>query len=97
MGAGTLQPAGSRVDASYSRRPVSSQVFTLPMLFTSISPFGVDLIGSLVYAVVLPYVGIATTLLYFDLLERFAESPEPVPARRRALGWWRRMRAKPAS
>jgi hypothetical protein len=67
------------------------------LLFTSISPFGVDLVGSLVYAVVLPYVGIATTLLYFDLLERFAESPEPVPARRRALGWWRRMRAKPAA
>ncbi|HEY1316856.1 MAG TPA: hypothetical protein VGF10_06550 [Gaiella sp.] len=67
------------------------------LLFTSISPFDVDLIGSLVYALVLPYVGIATTLLYFDLLERFEEAPEPASARQRARGWWRRLRARPAA
>ena len=37
---------------------------------TSLSPTAVDLIGSLVYAVTLPYLAIATTLLWFDLQER---------------------------
>ena len=37
---------------------------------TSLSPTAIDLIGSLVYAVTLPYLAIATTLLWFDLQER---------------------------
>ena len=40
------------------------------LLGTSVSPLAVDMIGSLVYAVTLPYIAIATTLLWFDLQAR---------------------------
>jgi len=53
---------------------------------TSVSPGGVDLIGSLVYAFALPYVAVASTLLYFDLQERPLRRPAPSP-------FWRRMAA----
>ena len=46
------------------------------LLFASASPNLVNLIGSLVYALTLPYIGVATTLLYFDLQARKASSAE---------------------
>jgi diacylglycerol kinase family enzyme len=50
---------------------------------TSVSPPVLNMIGSLVYVVTLPYIAIATTLLWFDLQARSAEravaaaSPRP--------------------
>jgi hypothetical protein len=54
--------------------PIVGFVF---LLLTSVDPKTLNLIGSLVYVIVLPYLAIATTLLYFDLKERreAAESP----------------------
>jgi hypothetical protein len=54
--------------------PIVGLVF---LLLTSVDPKTLNLIGSLVYVIVLPYLAIATTLLYFDLKERreAAESP----------------------
>jgi hypothetical protein len=51
------------------------------LIGTSLDPTIVDLIGSLVYTVTIPYVAIARTLLYFDLEERRAEAPEPAGTR----------------
>jgi diacylglycerol kinase family enzyme len=42
---------------------------------TPVSPTVLNMIGSLVYAVTLPYIAIATTLLWFDLQARRAERP----------------------
>jgi Vacuolar protein sorting-associated protein 62 len=47
--------------------PIVGFVF---LLLTSVDPKTLNLIGSLVYVIVLPYLAIATTLLYFDLKER---------------------------
>src|SRR5262249_53018460 len=46
------------------------------LLGTSLSPAFVNLIGSLVYAATLPYIAIATTLLWFDLQARGCERAE---------------------
>jgi hypothetical protein len=40
------------------------------LLLTSVDAKTLNLIGSLVYVIVFPYLAIATTLLYFDLKER---------------------------
>ncbi|HEY1365926.1 MAG TPA: diacylglycerol kinase family protein, partial [Gaiellaceae bacterium] len=49
------------------------------LLGTSLSPVLVNLIGSLVYAATLPYIAIATTLLWFDLRTRQAQrAAEPI-------------------
>jgi hypothetical protein len=47
------------------------------LLLTSVDPKTLNLIGSLVYVIVFPYLAIATTLLYFDLKEqrKAVESP----------------------
>lgn len=47
------------------------------LLFTTrMSPFLIDIGGSLIYTAVFPYAAIAGTLLYFDLLERRREASE---------------------
>jgi hypothetical protein len=51
-------------------------------------------LGSLVVALLVPYVTLGHTLLYFDLGARQAE--EPAKPRRRWLPWWRR-RPTPAA
>jgi hypothetical protein len=60
------------------------------LIFANFSPVLVNLIGSIVFALLIPYVAIGRTLLYFDLGARGAEA-EP-KARRR---WW--PRARPAT
>jgi hypothetical protein len=47
------------------------------LLVTSVDPKTLNLIGSLVYVIVLPYLAIATTLLYFDLKERREADESP--------------------
>jgi len=51
------------------------------LLVTSVSPEGVNTLGSVVYALTLPYVAVATTLLYFDLQARREVSAEVVEGR----------------
>jgi hypothetical protein len=61
-------------------------VGTLLLFVTSASFDFINLIASVVYAVVLPYVAIVTTYLYFDLLlaqrrdEELAETGDVLPA-----------------
>jgi hypothetical protein len=54
--------------------PIVGFVF---LLLTSVDPKTLNLIGSLAYVIVFPYLAIATTLLYFDLKEQrnAVESP----------------------
>jgi hypothetical protein len=52
------------------------------LIFLNWSPFVVNAIGSLVFALLIPYVALGRTLLYLDLTSREAEAPAP--------GRWRR-------
>jgi hypothetical protein len=60
------------------------------LIFLNWSPVLVNLVGSIVFALLIPYVAIGRTLLYFDLTAREAEAP--------AAGRWRRWvgRTRPA-
>jgi hypothetical protein len=61
------------------------------LIFANFSLVAVDLVSSLVYALLIPYVAIARTLLYFDLALRRAEREAASPHRRR----WLRSRPSP--
>jgi hypothetical protein len=57
---------------------VSGPIVGFVFLFlTSVDPATLNLIGSVIYVIVFPYIAIATTLLYFDLQERRKEAVEP--------------------
>jgi hypothetical protein len=53
---------------------------TLLLFATDASFDFVNLVSGLVYAIALPFVAIASTYLYFDLLERDRPEAEPAPA-----------------
>jgi hypothetical protein len=55
-------------------------VGVLFLFLTSSSLAVIDIISSLVYAVVMPYAGIAIALLFYDLRRRHAEAPAVSPA-----------------
>jgi hypothetical protein len=61
-------------------------------IFTSIPAADINLIGAIVYALLVVYVSTGRTLLYLDLAYRHAH--DPAPARRTFR--WRRNRATPA-
>jgi hypothetical protein len=52
------------------------------LIFLNWAPLVVNAVGSLVFALLIPYVALGRTLLYLDLTSREAEAPEP--------GRWRR-------
>jgi len=60
------------------------------LIFTTLSLTWINILGSLVFALLVPYVAIGRTLLYFDLLARAGEAA-PAPKWRR----WRRARPSP--
>ena len=60
------------------------------LIFADFSLVAVDLVSALVYALLIPYVAIARTLLYFDLAARRAEREAASPHRR-----WFRSRPSP--
>jgi hypothetical protein len=64
------------------------------LIFTPLPLVWANLLGSLVYALLVPYVAIGRTLLYWDLATRKQEVAEGVaePKRRR---WWSRWRTSP--
>jgi hypothetical protein len=51
------------------------------LFLTSVGPGTLNVIGSVVYVIVFPYLAIATTLLYFDLTARREEAADRVEAR----------------
>jgi len=60
------------------------------LIFADLSLFLINLIGSIVYGLLIPYVALGQTLLWFDLRERRGDAPAPA---RRARLPWRRARA----
>jgi Vacuolar protein sorting-associated protein 62 len=70
---------------------VAGPLLGFVLIFLNWSPVLVNLVGSIVFALLIPYVAIGRTLLYFDLAAREAEG-EP-RARRR---WWPRARPETA-
>src|SRR5262245_58736759 len=70
---------------------VTGPILGFILIFLNLSPVLVNAIGSLVFAVLIPYVALGRTMLYLDLTSREAEAPAP--------GRWRRWlprRARPA-
>lgn len=62
---------------------VAGPVLTLGLIFTPLPFLLINLLGALIFSLLLPYVVIAQTLLYFDLQER-ASGAAPAPVRRRS-------------
>ena len=53
---------------------VAGPVLTLGLIFTPLPFLAINLLGALIFSLLIPYAVIAQTLLYFDLQERAAES-----------------------
>ncbi len=71
---------------------VAGPILTFALIFTTLSLTWINILGSLVFALLIPYVAIGRTLLYFDLEVR-AEKGARSPGRRRR--WWSRARPSP--
>ncbi len=65
-------------------------ILTFVLIFANFSLIVVNLVGSIVYAVLVPYVASGRTLLYFDLEKRLA-GRAPVPKRDWRRLWTRRV------
>jgi hypothetical protein len=62
-------------------------VLGFALIFTGLDLVWINLLGSIVFALFIPYVAVGQTLLYFDLQVRGEE--EPARPRRRASRFWR--------
>jgi hypothetical protein len=71
---------------------VTGPMLTFALIFTTLSLTWINILGSLVFALLIPYVAIGRTLLYFDL-EVLAEHGAREPGRLRRL--WSRARPSP--
>ncbi|MGH2925851.1 MAG: hypothetical protein ACRDK1_07770 [Solirubrobacterales bacterium] len=71
---------------------VTGPMLTFALIFTTLSLTWINILGSLVFALLIPYVAIGRTLLYFDL-EVLAEQGARAPGRLRRL--WSRARPSP--
>ena len=71
---------------------VAGPILTFALIFTTLPLIWINILGSLVFALLIPYVAIGRTLLYFDLEVR-AEQGARAPRRRRR--WWSRARPSP--
>jgi hypothetical protein len=64
---------------------VAGPVLTLGLIFTPLPFLAINLLGALIFSLLIPYVVIAQTLLYFDLQTRAEE--EPAKPRRSWRPW----------
>ena len=71
---------------------ITGPILTFALIFTALPLIWINVLGTLVYALLIPYVAIGRTLLYFDLLVRREEAAAE-PTRRR---WWSRLRPRTA-
>jgi hypothetical protein len=62
------------------------------LIFTALPLVWINALGSLVFALLVPFVAIGRTLLYFDLAVR---EEEPAAESRRRRRWWSRLRPRP--
>jgi hypothetical protein len=67
---------------------ITGPVILFALIFTNFSLLWINIIGSVVFALLIPYVALGHTLLYFDLQARAEE--EPVEPKR----FWARLRAR---
>ncbi len=65
---------------------VTGPALTIALFFTSLPLVWINVIGAVIFSLLIPYVAVANTLLYFDLEERAATEPA-VP--RRSWRPWR--------
>jgi len=70
---------------------VTGPILGFALIFTPLSLTWANVVGTVVYALLVPYVAIGRTLLYWDLAVRH-EKAVTEPKRRR---WWSRWRASP--
>lgn len=71
---------------------VTGPVLGFALIFVNLSLLWINLIGSVVFALLIPYVALGHTLLYFDLGARAEESP--ARPRRGLRQRWRQRRSK---
>ena len=71
---------------------VTGPVLGFALIFTALPLVWINVLGSLVFALLVPYVAIGRTLLYFDLATRQEEAATEPERRRR---WWHRPRPSP--
>jgi hypothetical protein len=71
---------------------VTGPVLGFALIFTPLSLTWANVVGTVVFALLLPYVAIGRTLLYFDLAVRQREAATEPKRRRR---WWSRTRPSP--
>jgi hypothetical protein len=71
---------------------VTGPVLGFALIFTPLPLIWINVVGTVVFALLVPYVAIGRTLLYFDLAARQQEAATE-PARRRR--WWSRPRPSP--
>jgi hypothetical protein len=64
---------------------VTGPVLTIALFFTSLPLIWINVLGAVIFSLLIPYVAIGNTLLYFDLEERAAT--EPAPPRRSWAPW----------
>ena len=69
-------------------------VLGFALIFADLSLTAINLLGSLVFALLLPYVALGRTLLYFDLAARAQEAPAKAKAPKR---WLPHKRPRPAT
>jgi hypothetical protein len=71
---------------------VAGPVLGFALIFTPLSLTWANVVGTVVFALLIPYVAIGRTLLYFDLAARQREAATEPERRRR---WWSRARPSP--
>ena len=72
---------------------VTGPILGFALIFAPLSLTWANLAGTIVFALLVPYVAIGRTLLYWDLSARHQEAATGERARRRR--WWSRWRASP--
>lgn len=73
---------------------ITGPVLLVALVFTNLSLTWINVLGALVFALMIPYVAVGRTLLYFDLATAAEKAPAKAGAKRR-LGW--RSRPRPAT
>jgi hypothetical protein len=54
---------------------LAGPIFTFALIFTPLDLIWIDLLGSVIFALLIPYTALGTTLLYFDLEARAGSEP----------------------
>jgi len=73
---------------------VTGPVLGFVLIFANLSLPAIDFIGSVVFALLIPYVALGRTLLYFDLAARREQEPAAEAGQRRRRLRWRAARAQ---